>query len=94
MPKFWYNIFVNKLNFVNLVKNTLAHWLYQWACEIDFINLKSFDVSKNLYKKGIIKEDTFNELKDKYNFNKEHDDKEKDVFEIEMWFILESMWYN
>jgi len=46
--------------------------------------LKSFDVSKNLYKKGIIKEDTFNELKDKYNFNKEHDDKEKDVFEIEM----------
>ena len=45
---------------------------------------KYFDVSKDLYKKGIIKEDTFNELKDKYNFSKEHDDKGKDDFEIEI----------
>ena len=29
-------------------------------------------------------EDTFNDLKDKYNFSKEHDDKGKDNFEIEM----------
>ena len=45
---------------------------------------KYFDVSKDLYKKGIIKEDTFNELRDKYNFSKEHDDKGKDDFEIEI----------
>ena len=45
---------------------------------------KYFDVSKVLYKKGIIKEDTFNELKDKYNFSKEHDDKEKDDYNIEI----------
>lgn len=45
---------------------------------------KYFDVSKDLYKKGIIKEDTFNELKDKYNFNNEYDDKGKDDFEIEI----------
>lgn len=45
---------------------------------------KYFDVTKDLYKKGIIKEDTFNELKDKYNFSKEHDDKKKDDFEIEI----------
>lgn len=45
---------------------------------------KYFDVSKELYKKGIIKEDTFNELKDKYNFSKEHDDKVKDDFEIDI----------
>ena len=35
-------------------------------------------------KKGIIKEDTFNELKDKYSFSKEHDDMRKDDFEIEI----------
>lgn len=45
---------------------------------------KYFEVSKDLYKKGIIKEDTFYDLKDKYNFSKEHDDKRKDDFEIEM----------
>ena len=32
----------------------------------------------------IIKEDAFNELKDKYKFSKEHDDKGKDDFEIEI----------
>ena len=45
---------------------------------------KYFDVSKDLYKKGIIKEDTFNELKDKYKFSKEYDDKRKDDFEIDI----------
>lgn len=45
---------------------------------------KSFDALKDLYKKGIIKEDTFNELKDKYNFSKEHDDKGKDDFEMDI----------
>lgn len=29
----------------------------------------------NVIKKGIIKKDTFNELKDKYNLSKKHDDK-------------------
>ncbi len=45
---------------------------------------KYFDVSNDLYKKGIIKEDTFIELKNKYNFTKEPDDKRKDDFEIEI----------
>ncbi len=45
---------------------------------------KYFDVSKDLYKKGIIKEDTFNDLKDKYKFSKEHDDKEKNDHEIDI----------
>ena len=45
---------------------------------------KYFDVSKDFYKKGIIKEDTFNELKDKYKFSKEYDDKRKDDYDIEI----------
>ena len=45
---------------------------------------KYFNFSKELYQKGIIKEDTFNELKVKYNFSKEHDDKRKDDFEIDI----------
>lgn len=45
---------------------------------------KYFDVSKELCKKGIIKEETFNELKDKYNFSKEHDENGKDDFEIDI----------
>ena len=45
---------------------------------------KYFYVSKDLYKKGIIKEDTFSELKDKYNFSKEHDGKEKDDFDLSL----------
>ena len=47
---------------------------------------KYFDVSKDLYKKGIIKEDTFEELKNTYKFSKEHNsrDKEKDDYDIEI----------
>ncbi len=45
---------------------------------------KYFDVSKDLYKKGIIKEETFGDLKDTYRFSKEHDDKKKADFEIEI----------
>ncbi len=45
---------------------------------------KYFDVSKDLYKKGIIKKDTFEKLKNIYKFSKEHNDKGKDDFEIEM----------
>ena len=55
---------------------------------------KYFDVSKDLYQKEIIKEDTFNELKEKYNFSKEHEDKGKDDFDIEMLWNLENVWYN
>lgn len=36
---------------------------------------KYFDVLKDLYKKGLIKEYASNELNDKYNFSKKHDDK-------------------
>lgn len=35
------------------------------------------DVSVDLYKSGIIKTDTFEDLKDTYIFNKEHDSKKK-----------------
>lgn len=35
------------------------------------------DVSVDLYKSSIIKTDTFEDLKDTYIFNKEHDSKKK-----------------
>ena len=76
------------------LKNTLEFWKDKFLRVMSLIKdklfgkekerEKYFDVSKDLYKKGIIKEDTFNELKDKYNFSKEHDDKGKDDFEIEI----------
>ncbi len=76
------------------LKNTLEFWKDKFLQVMSLIKDKlfgkekererSFDVFKDLYKKGIIKEDTFNELKDKYNFSKEHDSKEKDDFEIEL----------
>ena len=39
---------------------------------------KYMDVSEDLYKNGIIKTDTFEDLKSTYIFSKEHDSKEKD----------------
>lgn len=76
------------------LKNTLEFWKDKFLQVMSLIKdklfgkekerEKYFDVSKDLYNKGIIKEDTFNELKDKYNFSKEHDSKEKDDFEIEL----------
>jgi len=76
------------------LKNTLEFWKDKFLRVMSLIKdklfgkekerEKYFDVSKDLYKKGIIKEDTFNELKDKYKFSKEHDDKGKDDFEIEI----------
>jgi hypothetical protein len=78
----------------HLLKNKLEFWKDKFLRVMSLIKdklfgkekerEKYFDVSKDLYKKGIIKEDTFNELKDKYNLIKEHDDKEKDDFEIEL----------
>ncbi len=76
------------------LKNTLKFWKDKFLRVMSLIKDKLFDkekerenyfdVSKDLYKKGIIKEDTFNELNDKYNFSKEHDNKGKDDFEIEI----------
>ena len=76
------------------LKNTLEFWKNKFLRVMSLIKdklfgkekerEKYFDVSKDLFKKGIIKEDTFNELKDKYNFSKEHDDKGKDDFEIKI----------
>lgn len=75
------------------LKNTLEFWKDKFLRVMSLIKdklfskekerEKYFDVSKDLYKKGIIKEDTFNGLKGKYNFSKEHDDKRKDDFEME-----------
>ena len=44
------------------------------------------DVSADLYKNGIIKTDTFEDLKDTYIFSKEHDSKEnnRDDFDLEI----------
>ena len=61
---------------MSLIKDKLFGKEKEWE--------KYFDVSKDLYKKGILKEDTFEELKETYKFSKEHDDKGKDDFEIEM----------
>ena len=76
------------------LKNTLEFWKDKFLRVMSLIKdklfdkekerEKYFDVSKDLYKKGIIKEDTFNDLKDKYDLSKEHDDKGKDDFEIEI----------
>ena len=76
------------------LKNTLEFWKDKFLRVMSLIKdklfgkekerEKYFDVSKDLYKKGIIKEDTFNELKDKYKFSKEYDDKRKDDYDIEI----------
>ena len=76
------------------LKTTLEFWKDKFLRVISLIKNKLFgkekerekffDVSKELYKKGIIKEDTFNELKDKYNFSKEHGNKGKGDFEIDI----------
>lgn len=42
------------------------------------------DVSIDLYSKGIISDETFEELKNTYVFSKEHDSKEKDDFDLEI----------
>ena len=70
------------------LKNTLEFWKDKFLRVMSLIKDKLFgkekEREKDLYKKGIIKEDTFNELKNKYNFSKEHDDKGKDDFEVEI----------
>lgn len=58
------------------VYNTNRQYIYRWK--------KRYDGSKDLYKKGIIKEEIFEKMKDTYKFSKEHDDKVKDDFEIEI----------
>ena len=42
------------------------------------------DVSIDLYSKGIISDETFEDLKDTYVFSKEHDNKDKDDFDLEI----------
>ena len=76
------------------LKNTLEFWKDNFLRVMSLIKdklfdkekerEKYFDVSKDLYKKGIIKEETFDDLKDTYRFSKEHDDKGKDDLEIEI----------
>lgn len=78
------------------LKNTLEFWKDKFLRVMSLIKdklfgkekerEKYFDVSKDLYKKGIIKDDTFEELKNTYKFSKEHDnrDKEKDDYDIEI----------
>ena len=46
---------------------------------------KYMDVAEDLYSKKIIEEDTFEDLKDTYEFSKNHDyEREKDDFEMEI----------
>lgn len=69
------------------LKNALEFWKDKFLRVISLVKNKLFgrekerdkyyDVSKDLYSKGIIKEDTFEELKDTYIFSKEHDSKQK-----------------
>ncbi len=68
--EFWKNKF---LSVINLIKDKLFGR--------GKVRDKYRDVSIDLYSKGIISDETFEELKDTYIFSKEHDSKEKDDFE-------------
>ena len=70
------------------LRDTLEFWKDKFLRVISLIKNKLFgrekerekymDVSEDLYRNGIIKTDTFEDLKDTYIFSKEHDNKEKD----------------
>lgn len=70
------------------LKNALEFWKDKFLRVISLIKNKLFgkekerekyfDVSKDMYAKGIIKDDTFQDMKETYIFSKEHDDRQKD----------------
>ena len=78
------------------LRDTLEFWEDKFLRVISLVKNKLFsrekerekymDVLEDLYKNGIIKTDTFEDLKDTYLFSKEHDSKEKDRddFDIEI----------
>lgn len=73
------------------LREKLEFWKDKFLSVINLISDKLFDrgkvrdkyrdVSIDLYSKGIISDETFEDLKDTYVFSKEHDSKEKDDFE-------------
>ena len=73
------------------LREKLEFWKDKFLSVINLIRDKLFgrgkvrdkyrDVSIDLYSKGIISDETFEDLKDTYIFSKEHDSKEKDDFE-------------
>ena len=77
------------------LRQSLSFWKDKFLKIISFIKDKLFgkekerekymDVAEDLYSKKIIEEDTFEDLKDTYEFSKNHDyEREKDDFEIEI----------
>lgn len=76
------------------LKEKLEFWKNKFLSVINLIRDKLFgrgkvrdkyrDVSIDLYSKGIISDETFEDLKDTYMFSKEHDSKEKDDFDLEI----------
>ena len=71
--EFWKDKF---LRVISLIKNKLLGKEKEREKYMDF--------AEDMYYKRIIKEDTFEDLKDTYNFSKDHGNKGKDDFEIEM----------
>ena len=77
------------------LRQSLSFWKDKFLKIISFIKDKLFgkekerekymDVAEDLYSKKIIEEDTFEDLKDTYEFSKNHDyEREKDDFEMEI----------
>lgn len=77
------------------LRQSLSFWKDKFLKIISFIKDKLFgkekerekymDVAEDLYSKKIIEEDTFGDLKDTYEFSKNHDyEREKDDFEMEI----------
>ena len=77
------------------LRQSLSFWEDKFLKIISFIKDKLFgkekerekymDVAEDLYSKKIIEEDTFEDLKDTYEFSKNHDyEREKDDFEMEI----------
>ena len=76
------------------LREKLEFWKDKFLSVINLISDKLFDrgkvrdkyrdVSIDLYSKGIISDETFEDLKDTYVFSKEHDNKDKDDFDLEI----------
>ena len=76
------------------LREKLEFWKDKFLSVINLIRDKLFgrgkvrdkyrDVSIDLYSKGIISDETFEDLKETYVFSKEHDSKDKDDFDLEL----------
>ena len=76
------------------LKFNLEHWINKFTNLIKMIKNKIFskketrekymEFSKDLYTHGIIKDETFDDLKDTYQFSKDYDSKDKDNIDLEI----------